>query len=83
MNIIEHFERRKQWCEEELRLAETTPSFRLFRRAAGGGEIDLTEKHKKDLRDARDVYQHAIDLFKNKSTRPEYRIRATTPGITR
>jgi hypothetical protein len=83
MNIIEHFERRKQWCEKELRLAETTPSFRLFRRTAGGGEIDLTEKHKKDLRDARDVYQHAIDLLKNKPTRPEYRIRATTPGITR
>ena len=27
---------------------------------------DLTEKHKKDLRDACDVYQHAIDLLKNK-----------------
>jgi hypothetical protein len=66
MNIVEHFERRKQWCEEELRLAETTPSFRLLRRSAGGGEIDLTEKHKKDLRDACDVYQHAIDLLKSK-----------------
>jgi len=63
MNIVEHFERRKQWCEEELRLAETTPSFRLFRRTHGGGEIDLTEKHKEDLRDARDAYQRAIDLL--------------------
>jgi hypothetical protein len=72
MNIVEHFERRKQWCEEELRLAETTPSFRLFRRTHGGGEIDLTEKHKEDLRDARDAYQRAIDLLlKNKPTTPE------------
>ena len=68
MNIVEHFERRKQWCEEELRVAEA-PSFRLFRRTRRGGEIDLTEKHKKDLRDARDAYQHAIDLLMQ--TRPE------------
>jgi hypothetical protein len=53
-----------------LRVAEAQPpSFRLFRRTHGGGEIDLTEKHKKDLRDARDAYQHAIDLLN--STRPE------------
>ena len=64
MNTLEHFERRKRWCEEELRVAETTPSFRLFRRTHGGGEIDLTEKHKRDLRDARDGYQHAIELLK-------------------
>jgi hypothetical protein len=49
-----------------LRVAEAAPSFRLFRRTAGGGEIDLTERHKKDLRDACDVYQHAIDLLKSK-----------------
>lgn len=64
MNLIEHFERRKRWCEEELRLAEATPSYRLFRRTRNGGELDLTEKHKKDLRDACKVYQHAIDLLK-------------------
>lgn len=69
MNIIEHFERRRRWCEEELHAAEATPNFRLFRRAQGGGEIDVTEKHKKDLRDARDAYQHALDLLKN--TRPD------------
>ena len=63
MNSIEHFERRKRWCEEELRVAEATPTFRLFRRTHGGGEIDLTEKHKEDLRDARDAYQRAIDLL--------------------
>jgi hypothetical protein len=73
MNIIEHFERRKQWCEEELCIAETTPSFRLFRRTHGGGEIDLTEKHKKDLREARDMYQHAIDLLQNKPAIAERR----------
>ena len=65
MNNIEHFERRKRWCEEELRVAEATPGFRLIRRTRGGGEIDLTEKHKKDLRAARDAYQHAIDLLRN------------------
>jgi hypothetical protein len=66
MGIIEHFERRKRWCESELRIAETTPGFQLFRRAAHGGEIDLTEKHKQDLRDARDEYQRAIDHLKAK-----------------
>lgn len=71
MNSIEHFERRKQWCEGELHLAETTPGFRLFRRTAGGGKIDLTEKHKQDLRDACNAYQHAIDLLKSNPTKPE------------
>jgi hypothetical protein len=88
MNIVEHFERRKQWCEEELRLAETTPSFRLFRRTHGGGEIDLTEKRKEDLRDARDAYQRAIDLLLEEQadgTRAEGRPRRTKrmPGCTR
>jgi hypothetical protein len=81
MNIIEHFERRKRWCEEELRVAEAAPSVRLFRRSAAGGEIDLTEKHKKDLRDACDVYQHAIDLLKSKPIRPELPTRPRPQGI--
>jgi hypothetical protein len=66
MNVMQRLERRKQWCEEQLRLAETDPTFRLLRRTHGGGQIDLTEKHKKDLRDARDEYQRAIDHLKPK-----------------
>jgi hypothetical protein len=66
MNMMQRLERRKQWCEEQLRLAETDPKFRLFRSAYGGGQIDLTEKHKKDLREARDEYQRAIDYLKSK-----------------
>jgi hypothetical protein len=64
MNVMQRLERRKQWCEEQLRLAETDPHFRLLRRTHGGGQIDLTEKHKKDLREARDEYQRAIDHLK-------------------
>jgi hypothetical protein len=64
MEMVQWFERRKQWCEEQLRLAETDPNFRLLRRTHGGGQIDLTEMHKKDLRDARDKYQRAIDHLK-------------------
>jgi hypothetical protein len=64
MNVMQRLERRKQWCEEQLRLAETDPNFRLLRRSHGGGQIDLTETHKKDLRDARDEYQRAIDHLK-------------------
>jgi hypothetical protein len=64
MEMMQWFERRKQWCEEQLRLAETDPNFRLLRRTHGGGQIDLTEMHKKDLRDARDKYQRAIDHLK-------------------
>ena len=60
---MQRFVRRKQWCEEQLRLAERDPNFRLLRRTHGGGQIDLTETHKKDLRDARDEYQRAIDYL--------------------
>jgi hypothetical protein len=66
MEMMQWFERRKQWCEEQLRLAETDPNFRLLRRTHGGGQIDLTETHKKDLRDARDEYQRVIDRLKAK-----------------
>jgi hypothetical protein len=64
MNVMQRLELRKQWCEEQLRLAEADPQFRLLRRTHGGGQIDLTEKHKKDLREARDEYQRAIDHLK-------------------
>ena len=60
---MQRFVRRKRWCEEQLRLAETDPNFQLLRRTHGGGQIDLTETHKKDLRDARDEYQRAIDYL--------------------
>jgi hypothetical protein len=65
---MQRFVRRKQWCEEQLRLAETDPNFRLLRRTHGGGQIDLTETHKRDLRDARDEYQRAIDYLEMKAT---------------
>lgn len=59
---MQRFVRRKQWCEGQLRLAETD-QFRLLRRTHGGGQIDLTETHKKDMRDALDQYQRAIDYL--------------------
>ena len=34
------FVRRKQWCEEQLRLAEPDPNFSLLRRTHGVGQID-------------------------------------------
>jgi hypothetical protein len=59
---MQRFVRRKEWCETQLRLAED-PNFRLLRRTHGGRQIDLTERHKNDLRDARDEYQRAIDYL--------------------
>jgi hypothetical protein len=32
------------------------------------GQIDLTETHKRDMRDARDGYQRAIDYLEMKAT---------------
>jgi hypothetical protein len=63
MMQMQRFVRRKQWCEGQLRLAETDQNFRLLRRTHGGGQIDLTETYKKDMRDARDQYQRAIDYL--------------------
>jgi hypothetical protein len=63
MDMMQWLVRRKQWCEEQLCLAEMDPNFRLLRRTHGGGQIDLTETHKKDMREARDEYQRAIDYL--------------------
>jgi hypothetical protein len=63
MDTMQRFVRRKHWCEGQLRLAETDQNFRLLRRTHGGGQIDLTETYKKDMRDARDQYQRAIDYL--------------------
>jgi hypothetical protein len=63
MMQMRRFVRRKQWCERQLRLAETDQNFRVLRRTHGGGQIDLTETYKKDMRDARDQYQRAIDYL--------------------
>jgi hypothetical protein len=68
MNMMQWLVRRKQWCEEQLCLAEMDPNFRLLRRTHGGGQIDLTETHKRDMRDARDGYQRAIDYLEMKAT---------------
>jgi len=68
MDMMQRFVRRKQWCEEQLCLAETDPNFRLLRRTHGSGQIDLTETHKRDMRDARDGYQRAIDYLEMKAT---------------
>jgi hypothetical protein len=37
MDVMQRFVRRKQWCDEQLCLAETDPNFRLLRRTHGGG----------------------------------------------
>jgi hypothetical protein len=83
MDMMQRFVRRKQWCEEQLRLAETNPNFRLLRRTHGGGRIDLTETHKKDMREARDEYQRAIDYLETGFVRSTSTSRITaTPSST-
>jgi hypothetical protein len=63
MMQMQRLVRRKQWCEGQLRLAETNQNFRLLRRTHGCAQIDLTETYKRDMRDARDQYQRAIDYL--------------------
>lgn len=62
MNLIEYFERQKHRCERELKYADA-PGFQLLERTPQG-ELDTTEQHIQQLRDARDEYQRMIDYLK-------------------
>lgn len=68
MDLIEYFERQKQRCERELRYAEAV-GFQLFEKTAEG-EKDITDEHIKQLREARDEYQHMIDHLRNRAGQP-------------
>jgi hypothetical protein len=65
MDLIEYFERQKQRCERELKYSEA-PGFQLFEGSAQS-QLDVTEQHVQQLREARDEYQRMIEYLKQQS----------------
>jgi hypothetical protein len=61
LDLIGWFRNRKREKENNLKFAQTQPGFKLFQVTAGGGQIDITEQHKKQLQDDIAEYQRLIE----------------------
>lgn len=66
MDFIEWLKDRKRETEGNLKFAETAAGFRLFQVTADGGQVDLTEQHKKRLQAAIADYQRVIEDLESK-----------------
>jgi hypothetical protein len=67
MDMIGWLKDRKRENEDNLKSTETR-GFRLFQVTTDGGQVDVTEQHRNQLRAVIAEYQRAIDFLETKAT---------------